>query len=190
MKTVRLFIALELPDKVRNELKRVSDELRDCGAKVSWVKPQNMHLTVRFLGDTEERLVDVLKSGVQTIGGSPTTVHLSRLGAFPNLRRPRVIWAGIDGVLDPIYDVAGEIERMVQRLGFEPDNKKFKPHLTIGRIRDPRRAGDLTEAVESCQLEKIEFPLDRVMLVQSTLTPQGPIYKTLAETKLGEKFSG
>lgn len=190
MKPLRLFIAFELSEEVRQELAGVGSQLRDCGAKVSWVKPGNMHLTVRFLGDTEPRMVDLLKSGLQTITGKPAAVRLDKVGAFPNLKRPRVLWAGLGGELDPVYDVANEVEMMVQRLGFEPDKKKFKPHLTIGRIRDPRRSGDLTDAVAACSFNPIEFPLDRLILFQSTLTPQGPIYKRLAEVALGEKFGG
>ncbi len=190
MSLLRLFIAFELPDSVRNELGRIGDELRDCGARVSWVKPRNMHLTLRFLGDTEPRLVDVLKSGIQTIQGTPTVVRLNKLGAFPNLKRPRVVWAGVQGDLEPILDLSQEVEMLVQRLGFEPDARKFKPHLTIGRIRDPRRAGDLTQAVADCPIEPIEFPLDKLILFQSTLTPKGPVYERLAEVTLGERFGG
>lgn len=190
MNLLRLFIAFELPESVRRELGRAGDELRDCGARVSWVKPANMHLTLRFLGDTESRLVDVLTSGLQTIEGRATTARLNRLGAFPNLKRPRVVWAGIDGNLEPIFDLSRDVEMMVQRLGFGPDARQFKPHLTIGRIRDPRHSGDLTDAVASCALEPIQFSLDKLILFQSTLTPQGPIYKRLAELSLGEKFGG
>ena len=111
------------------------------------------------------------------------------LGAFPNLSRPRILWAGLKGGTDQMGKMANDVESMVCRLGFEPEKKRFRPHLTLGRVRNDRGLDDLTEYMKAYRVQPIRFRFDRLVLFQSTLTPQGAIYKRLHETMLGvERF--
>ena len=188
---MRLFIALPLEASVRDYLGRVIQQLRGARASVKWVDPKNMHLTVRFLGETEEAVVPKLKQLMDQIAPKHPAVEavIDRLGAFPNLRRPRVIWAGLSGELEPLEKMARQIELAVRQLRFEPE-KKGSPHLTLGRIRDPRNMDTLASETERFRMEPTALRLDRIVLFKSTLTPQGPIYDRLHETLLGERFEG
>jgi len=189
---MRLFIALPLEPPVRDYLGRVIEQLRRSRASVKWVNPKNMHLTVRFLGETPEATVPKLTRLMDEIAPqfSGVDVAVDKLGAFPNLRKPRVVWAGLSGDIEPLEKMARQIELAVRKLRFEPEKKGFKPHLTLGRLRDPRNCGDLPEVIERFSIEPTMLRLDRIVLFKSTLTPQGPIYDKLHETLLGERFGG
>ncbi len=162
------------------------------GGRVKWVDPKNIHLTVRFLGDTDDKLVPKIARLMDEVASPFPAVEASiaRLGAFPNLNRPRVIWAGIDGELEPLEKMAHQIELAVRKLRFEKESKGFKPHLTLARVRDPRDVGRLPAEIENYRVQRTPLLLDRLVLFKSTLTPRGPIYDRLHETVLGEERFG
>ena len=116
---------------------------------------------------------------------SPIETSLVSLGAFPNLNRPRVLWAGLSGGVDILSLLAGKIEAAVQRLSFEPEKKRFKAHLTLGRVRDSRNLDDLTALMRSFEVKETPFQFEQLVLFKSTLTPKGPIYDRLHEAPLG-----
>ncbi|MCB2231547.1 RNA 2',3'-cyclic phosphodiesterase [bacterium] len=189
----RLFIALPLSSDVERALGQIIDDLSVAGARVKWVDPRNIHMTVRFLGDTDERLIPDLKKLIDRVVSHTRSarVSISRLGAFPNLKKPRVFWAGLDQEtpLEGIVAMAEEIERGVQALGFEPESKSFKPHLTLARVKYPDGLDPLCRAVHDYTVTPIDVSLDRLVLFKSTLTPQGPVYDRLHESVLGaERF--
>lgn len=185
----RLFIALPLSHEVERALGEIIRDLSATKAKVKWVDPPNIHITVRFLGDTDERLIPDIRKLIDVSAGhaSPTTVWITRLGAFPNLKRPRVFWAGPDeqSQIRGMQAMADEIERGAQRLGLEPETKPFKPHLTLARVKYPDGLDLLCAAVRAYRLTPIELLLDRLVLFRSTLTPTGPVYEKLHESVMG-----
>ncbi len=190
---MRLFIALPLGATVAAYLGEVAGLLKQKGGAVKWVDARNIHLTVRFLGDTEETRVGSLRKLLDTTASryAPIDTTIDRLGAFPNLRRPRVFWTGLRDGLDALGDLAAEIEQGVRGLGFEPEQKRFKPHLTIGRVRKDHGLDSLTAFIESFEFVETPLRLDRLVLFKSTLTPRGPIYDRLHEAMLGEtRFAG
>jgi len=192
---MRLFVALPLPEPVKNTLDRITNNLKAHGGKVRWVAAKNLHLTVRFLGETEEAKVPKLKKLIDEVAAKfpAADTTIDRLGGFPNLNRPRVIWAGLaeNESVESMGKLARQIELAVRQLRFEPDKKGFKPHLTLGRVKDPRDLGELPAFMKSCRFEPIPLALDRLVLIKSTLTPQGSIYEHLHEAKLGEdRLSG
>lgn len=188
---MRLFIALPLPTEVETKLGRTISILSKSKAGVRWVKPDNLHLTLRFLSETDSALVPNLKELIDRIGAgyAPLKIISNRIEAFPNLKRPRVLFAGLDGSdIQRLTNLAADIEEAVRELGLEPDERAFRPHLTLGRLRDPRRVEDLPEFMNKLQFEPLEFVLDKLVLFKSTLTPQGPIYDRLHEITLAERF--
>ncbi len=183
---MRLFIALPLEKNVEEELGRIISTLKQKGGSVKWVKPENIHVTLRFLGDTDEGLVDRIKSEIDAAVASHQQVQtaISTLGGFPNLRRPRVIWVGIEKNLEMLRKMAKDVEHRMRSLRFEKEKKSFKAHLTLGRVRNPKGLEGLAEFMESYSLEEIPLLFDRIVLFKSTLTPQGPIYERLHEAML------
>ncbi len=193
---VRLFIALPVEPTVKQFLAETITHLRDIGGDVKWVDPKNVHLTVKFLGDTDEKLVKQIAEKMDKIASRnrPIDCTLDRLGAFPNLRRPRVFWAGMTsskGVMETLKHMAGAVNLAVSKLGFERENRPFKSHLTLGRVRISTGLEALTDYVGTTEIEPCPVHLDRLVLFKSTLTPKGPIYDRLHEAVLGEqRFEG
>ena len=186
---IRLFIAMPLPPQVEEELGKIIFLLKQKGSRVKWVAPKNIHLTIRFLGDTEEHLVGDLSSLIDVVAGKfdPVASAIGQLGAFPNLRSPRIIWAGLRDNIEVLAKLAGQVELAVRELRFKKEPKQFKAHLTLGRVRDSSPLLALTEYLQSFTLEEISVTFDRLTLFKSTLMPQGPIYDRLHEAMLGEK---
>lgn len=184
---IRLFIAWPLAHEVEQELGRISFQLKQKGGRISWVAPQNIHLTARFLGDTDQQLLPELKSLIDHVGSSSTKaiLTLDKLGVFPDMKRPRVIWAGLSGDTSALQQTVDGIERGVRELGFSPETKRFKPHLTLGRVKDPHGVEGLMMAVQQFRVQGIAVILDRIVLFKSTLTQLGSIYERLHERELG-----
>jgi len=188
---LRLFIATPLGVEVENYLRSIIDDLRERGGGVKWVEPKNIHLTLRFLGDTREELVPKISNLIDRIAAEQKAIssQIDRIGGFPNLRRPRIIWAGLDRGVEELSKLARQIELAVRKLRFEKESKKFKAHLTLGRVRDHRPLRSLSDYLQSYQIEAMPMTFDRIVLFESTLTPRGPIYDRLHESILGvERF--
>jgi len=184
---IRLFIAFPLQKEVAEKLGEIIALLKNQGGRVKWVAPGNIHLTARFLGDTDERLVERLTALIDDTAAKydPVDSLIDTLGAFPNLSRPRVIWAGLRDNTEVLAKIARELELSVRKLRFKPEKKGFKAHLTLGRVKDPSGLTNLTSYMQDLDLEEIPVTFDRLTLFKSTLTPQGPIYDRLHEAMLG-----
>ena len=180
---MRLFIAFPLAVEVKDYLGTVISELRNYSNDIRWVAPKNIHLTARFLGDTEEAKVAKLSQLVDTVASAHSAVSsaLTELGAFPNLKRPRVIWAGIGEGAEALDKIARDLELRVRQLRFEPESKGFKSHLTLGRVREGARLDNFADVLSGYKLQRMPILFDRLVLYKSTLTPQGPIYERLHE---------
>jgi 2'-5' RNA ligase len=181
--TIRSFFSFDIEDQTI--IRRLADAqgmLANTGADLKLVKPQNIHLTVRFLGNISPPMVDAIYEEMKQISFTPFETELRGLGAFPKLSYPRVIWAGIKKGADKLTDVFGQLEPRLRGLGFKPDTKGFSPHLTIARVRTGRNKAQLIKLVR--ELEDYEFGAVKAecfRLKKSDLTPKGPIYTTLKE---------
>lgn len=187
---LRLFIALPIPLEIRKKLSALTMGLKKKGGNVKWVEESNFHLTLKFLGDTPEGKLDAVISAAQhaTAPVSAIDVHFSGLGAFPNLRKPRVFWVGVSKGDEEIVKLAESLESELEKNGFARENRKFSAHLTIGRVRDPGKMGPLLD--EASRLSAFEaggFALSEIHLIKSQLTKSGPIYTTLKAFPLGKK---
>ncbi|MCP4685628.1 MAG: RNA 2',3'-cyclic phosphodiesterase [bacterium] len=190
---LRLFIALPLPSEVERKLGQVIEALQPHGAGVKWAKPGNIHLTVKFLGDADESLVPMISEGLDRVVSRFGVIKavIDQLGGFPNLKRPRVIWAGSSLGVSGAAKIAKQVDLAARQLGFAKEKRPFKAHLTLGRVRQGRSADDLAAHLDGYTMEPITMSLDRLVLFKSTLTPEGPIYDRLHESPLGqERFEG
>ena len=181
--TIRIFFAVDIEDQtIVRRLSEVQGMLANTGAHLKLVKPQNIHLTVRFLGNISPPTVDTIYEEMKQLSFAPFTIELRGLGAFPKLSYPRVVWAGIRKGADELTKIFEQLEPRLRGLGFKPDSKGFSPHLTIARVRTGRNKAQLIKLVR--ELEDYEFgavKAECLRLKKSVLTPQGPIYTTLRE---------
>jgi RNA 2',3'-cyclic 3'-phosphodiesterase len=188
---IRSFVAVHLSDEVLHSLAELQDELRrpvDKLAQVKWVAPGSMHLTLQFLGDVDEgmlpKLVDSLRGG---FGGTPAfEVELAGAGAFPSPSRPRVLWAGFRRGSDGLKALASATCGVTGPLGFPPEDRPFKAHITLGRVKDGSRSGDLSPALAGLAERALgRCQIERVYLMKSELRPSGPVYTVLDSFPLG-----
>lgn len=186
-------MALELPPQVRAAAAEVLDRLKQSGADVKWVRPENLHVTLKFLGEVDPgQVAAVQEAVVETCAGRPPcALSLQGCGAFPSAQRPTVVWLGLTGQVEELAGLAKGMETACERLGFAPEARAFRPHLTLGRLRRGRSSDKgpgtrpLTqELVHLATYQGPDFRADRVVLMQSTLTPQGPVYASLREVTL------
>ena len=189
---MRLFIAFSLPVEIKNYLAKTINNFKShCSddKAVKWVDANNIHLTVKFLGDTSENLLDPIKNNLINIGKLFSAINCStnKVGAFPNLNKPRVYWIGIDLRNDDIFNLVKSIDKAMSQLGFEKESKKFKAHLTLGRVKNSNDLSNLNNYISDYKVEPKQLIFDKLCLYKSTLTPQGPIYECLHEVKLGEE---
>ena len=181
---IRAFIAVELPEALRQEVAAVQSDLEKSDADVKWVEPANLHLTLKFPGDIEEMkavaLQEALGSAVR--GVAAFSIELEGLGAFPRLEHPRVLWVGIRSGHEQLIELASRVEKICAELGFPKEERSFSPHLTIGRVRSGNGLSSLIKKMESISFRaSAPAPIDHLTLFQSTLSPTGPIYTPLAQ---------
>ncbi len=180
----RAFISVDLP--VLESLKAFTEELRRTGASLKVVDVSQVHLTVKFLGDTEEALVprigDAMRASVAGI--RPFTVRLAGTGAFPNLRRMNVVWVGMEGA-EPLAEISRRLEESLEPLGYPRERRAFSPHVTIARVKGPRGLDDVRRVLEARARDAFgEASVDGIRLKKSVLTPKGPLYSTVGEVPL------
>lgn len=177
MDTIRAFIAIHLPAVVQEVLGAVSQELapRVPERAVTWVKPDRMHLTLRFLGDTPISQLGELAEMLDAVAAQhrPFHLQLGHLGAFPNERRPRVIWVGLTGDLQRATALQQVLDQRLVPLGWQPEGKPFSPHLTLGRVK---RANDQIRLPWGRGVAPASFTVEAIYLMESQLRPEGPLY--------------
>lgn len=186
-KTLRVFIAFRLPAELRGLLQQVQSELKKADLPVKWVRPENIHLTVKFLGDVNPPALEKIASAMQAAAASsaPLTLSACGLGVFPGVKKPRVIWCGLGGDVEALARLHSSLDEALAELGFEREAKKFRAHLTLGRIKgrvDPETMIDLLS--RHGHMASDPFACDRLCLYQSRLKPAGPVYSRLAEAPL------
>jgi 2'-5' RNA ligase len=183
----RLFVALEPPDAVRRRVAALAVELRRAAGRaaddVRWVPPENVHLTLQFLGAVPEERVGDVEAAVRAAAGQarPLSLEVRGAGGFPNARRPRVLWAGLEGDTAALAELVRELGRRLAPLGFPPEERPFSAHLTLGRARDTRGAPGLAGALaHAAEAPPAPWRAAEVVLFESHLSPRGPRYEPLA----------
>ena len=185
MEKVRAFIAVDLEDEaLRIQLVEFMQNLLNEGADAKLVAPQNLHLTLRFLGEIEESAVDRVIDEMRTLSFQPFEVQFKGAGAFPNPTRMNVVWVAVSRGRDDLKRIAEELEPKLRRIGIPPDKKGFSPHLTVARIRSGRNKDKIIRLLnESSEKDFGSMRAESVRLKRSILTPNGPVYSTIFEVK-------
>jgi 2'-5' RNA ligase len=180
---IRSFLAFDIEsDTVLNRFATMQNLLVQTGTDLKLVEPQNIHITVRFLGNITPAMAEKILEAMQNVQFAPFNVQINGLGSFPNLRYPRVVWAGITEGADQLKSVFSQLEPRLRGLGLAPDHKGFSPHLTIARVKSGRNKALLTEFVtENANYDFGVVKAECLRLKKSNLTPKGPIYSTLKE---------
>lgn len=180
---IRSFIAFDLNNEsMLQRFREVQDKLVKTGADLKLVEPQNIHITMRFLGDIKPTMVDSVHEAMKKVLFSAFECEIRGLGAFPDLRYARVVWAGIRKGAEELKNVFNQLEPNIRELGFRPDPKGFSPHLTLARVKTGRNKAELARCVQD--LVDYDFGVvkaDCLRLKRSVLTPKGPLYSTLSE---------
>ena len=183
---MRLFVAVPFPSEVKNELGKLIDDWRREKDKITWVKKENLHLTLKFLGETPVEMLEALKANLSSHlnGLTSFTLALSGAGAFPNLNFARVLWVDVSEGKEKMVELAQKVEKATVPLGFPSDERDFAAHLTIGRVKEARLSERLLAKVRACTFEVKGIIVSEVVLYQSELAPGGSIYTPLARFEL------
>jgi len=195
MEQVRSFIAIELPDEVKAGLSQLQAQLKTGKQPpVKWVDPYSIHLTLKFLGNiSTDKISEITRAiEVATQGVSPLYLEVKGLGAFPNLRRVQVVWVGLGGELAKLSQLHQRIESNLAPLGFAPESRPFKPHLTLARLREQASLDEqqsFGQLIASTKFEAVYgFSVNSINLMRSQLTRAGAIYSRLSLVGLGKSL--
>lgn len=185
---MRLFVAIDLPDPVRREVRDATAPLREADLPVRWVEPDKYHVTMKFLGEmrpeAREDAVRLLRRAAS--GSSSMELELESMGAFPSLRRPRVLWVGV-GATPPLRALKHDLEHAFARMGVEMETRAFRPHVTVGRAREGAGAGEfraLEELADEVSPQE-SFTVEHLELMRSRLRPEGAVYTVEERVPLG-----
>ena len=180
--TIRAFIAIQLPEETRSRIKEIQKELKSSGLKIKWVEPENIHLTLKFLGDVHTEDLETIKDALResVIGHSRISISAKGLGVFPGINRPRVVWVGINGEVDKLRRLQQALEDTLEMMGFPREERPFRGHLTLARIKGDIRSEKLVEALARYKdIESEPFIAERIVLFKSELMPGGAVYTEL-----------
>jgi len=181
--SIRSFVAFDINNEaVLKKIADVQNLLIKTGANLKLVKPKNIHITMRFLGNITSPMIEKIFEEMKKVQFTPFGAKIQGVGAFPHLRYPRVVWAGMTEGADQMQSIFSQLEPRLRRLGFAPDSKGFSPHLTISRVKSGRNKAELVKCIS--ENVNCEFGIVRaecLRLKRSNLMPEGPIYSTLKE---------
>lgn len=182
--SLRTFIAIELDKKIKDYLRQIQNEIKKSDADVRWVNPDNIHLTLKFLGDTPVEKIDkIIQIMTREVRGlNPLSFTLTSLGCFPDTSKPRVIWMGITDPENQITVLASSLAQALKQIGFKNEKLSFSPHITLGRVKSLKNAKLLSNYIKNYGLshqECFKQTLNHIALIKSTLTQQGPHYEIL-----------
>jgi RNA 2',3'-cyclic 3'-phosphodiesterase len=187
-KTIRTFIAVEIPGDIISKIRELQQGIKVYGFKIRWVRAENIHLTLKFLGDVEEvKLGGIAEAIGKTVEGyTAISLKAKGMGVFPSIKRPRVLWVGLTGQLESLVKLQNRLDTNLKALGFPEEKRPFKGHLTMGRIKgdiDAKKFGDALLTFKGFESET--FAVDQIILYKSELKPAGAVYTELASVSLG-----
>ncbi|MBN2058248.1 MAG: RNA 2',3'-cyclic phosphodiesterase [Candidatus Saganbacteria bacterium] len=184
---MRTFISVELPDEIKGKAAELIAQLEQSKAEVKWVRPENLHLTLKFLGWVkDEQLAKMVELTAKAASGkSDFRLVLKGLGAFPSGKSPRVVWVGTAEGGDGLCQLARDLEQSLAAAGFKREEREFTPHLTLGRVKGRKNLDRLKEKIMGLKDAELgAAKVDSIHIMKSTLRREGPIYETYKEIGL------
>jgi len=187
---MRTFIAITLPKEIKDSLSGILETLKATQADVKWVAPANIHLTLKFLGEIDDKKIQEIAEIMEIVAKNKPafTMSASSLGAFPKPDYPRVIWLGLDKGAQEAKEIAEDLEENIAKLGIPKETRPFSSHITLGRLRSPAKKGRLIQELQNpigiLKGNNLEFSVTQITLFKSTLTPSGPVYQALKTASL------
>ncbi len=183
---MRSFIAINLPDTIKAEIGEIITRLRNAGPPARWVPAQNLHVTMKFLDEISDDQVKPLIGAITAASGQtkPFELKLGGFGFFPNERKSRVFWIGIESGFEVLKGLAHEVDLQTAPLGFAPEKRPFSAHITLARFREPAPAGNLAVAASHLDYHSEPIQVDRIDLMKSVLSPKGAAYSVLGSVPL------
>ncbi|MCA9821312.1 MAG: RNA 2',3'-cyclic phosphodiesterase [Dehalococcoidia bacterium] len=184
--TARVFVACEVPAEVQRTIREITDKLKvTSGDDVRWVRPDSVHVTLKFLGEVPARKLPAIKMALQeaVVRHSPFNLELSNIGTFGGREGLRTMWVGIAGDVLRLEAMVRDVNRALSVVGFEPERRPFRPHLTLGRVRDTvptRRRAEIEVDVGRLAVPEAEWRTSQITLMRSRLTPRGSEYDIVA----------
>ena len=185
---IRCFIAVELPPSIKNSLFEFLDRLKPISKSIKWVNPSGIHITLKFLGEIEPSEVKKVSGELQRIKGivNPFELKISGNGAFPNKRRPRVFWLGLQqDEQRSLFRLHQWIDEQLEALGFEKEKRRFSPHLTLGRVKYPEDFSNVFDYLKDHPFEPDTLNVEEIVFMRSELKPTGAEYTVIQSYKLG-----
>jgi RNA 2',3'-cyclic 3'-phosphodiesterase len=184
---MRLFLALNLPERLRRDIWQVTADARDAGPSIKWIAESRIHVTLKFIGEQPESALPSLIDAIRIVGGSHSAPHveISGLGAFPTFHRPRIIWIGVEP--DPRLELLHhDVEIACEKLGYEVEGRPFRPHLTLGRVGEPLHADERRALRSAGRAVRFTgtFQPTTIDMMQSTTGSSGAPYATLASAPM------
>ena len=186
MKKIRTYIAISISDEARSAISSLIRKLKEIESSIRWVDPENLHLTLKFIGEIEEVRLQNLKKALDKSLDEIAVFRytLSGKGCFPNYKRPRVLWIGVNDLEEKMNILHQQIENEFHAVNIPREKRKFKPHLTIGRVKQNRKPGEILSKFEQFQLGQFEVNIPDVYLMKSDLLPTGAKYTVLHTASL------
>lgn len=186
MIVMRVFIAITLSEQIRSGLCNTTAAVRKIDSGIKWVRPENIHLTLKFLGDVKENSVDDIIDAMNHAADNQAKFELSigGAGAFPNLKRPKVMWVGINKGKSQMIDLASQVDFHLSQLGFEKEKRQFSPHITLGRVKYLKNIDQVTNQFSDLFKHNEAMIVENIQLIQSVLNPSGAEYTPLHITQL------
>jgi len=187
-KSWRMFCAFELPESLRVRIKEHADRVREIvpDAASSWSRPENIHLTLKFFGNVDQAQAPIISDVLARVAkeSAPIELTIGGTGVFPRPSRPQVLWIGVDDRTGALAKLQKRVEDECGREGFPKEDRAFRPHLTIARIRNPHNANRLAEAHLRCEFAPAELLLNELVLFRSELSPKGSKYTPISRSRL------
>jgi 2'-5' RNA ligase len=187
-KNIRAFLAIEPPEDILQKISDMQEKLkREISGRLSWTRPQGQHLTLKFFGDISKEDANNICAAVQkrVVAEQKLNLKVEELGVFPDARRPRVLWCGVTGDVEKLITLQKKLDSDFAALGFPVEDRSFKAHLTLARVKDSRDMTGMNEALKKYgTFTAGEFTGDKLFLFQSNLSSQGAVYTKLAEFAL------
>ncbi len=185
--SIRTFIAFELPEHVLSAIGKIQEDLKSYKFKIKWIRPESIHLTLKFLGNIDPATVEQIE---RVLGGTvksyaPFSIQARGLGVFPGLKRPRVLWIGITGQIDRLIGLQQNLDKDLRAIGFPGDKRPFKGHLTLGRVKGGIDANRIHSVLTKYnEFEAEPFTVGPLILYKSDLHPTGAVYTKLLQLAL------